>query len=75
MAQSQPAHPAVDVLTSIHHDRYSLDELSAILNMSRFRIAQAVHNGYLHAFVLNHRIIWITRDDAIDWLRRREMQA
>jgi excisionase family DNA binding protein len=55
----------------LHKDHYSPEELAELLSMTVDHIRGAVHNGRLHAMVIDHRIISIRREDVLAWLESR----
>jgi hypothetical protein len=57
-----------DLYSVLLNDRYSVEDLSRLLDIDRKRIEQAVFRGELAAKVVNHQIIDIARSDAIAWL-------
>ena len=60
-------HPA-DVLRD---DHYSPQELADLLDMDCHFIRQEVFCGRLHAFVCDHHIQSIRREDVLRWLEER----
>ena len=55
----------------IHHDEYTVEELTKILGCPRELILHEIQKGDLKARVINHQTIYIERADAVDWLSRR----
>jgi hypothetical protein len=47
------------------------EELSTLIDMPLDVIRMAAHSGELKAKIVNHDIVCITRDDALEWLRTR----
>ena len=73
--RSQPLseHDLIDRL--VHQSHYSVDELAHVLGVGREVIHHAVFTGELRAFVINHRCLDILREDAVAWLRHRDVPA
>ena len=65
----------IDPEIDLHKDHYTPDELAAILNINGDHLREIVHNGDLKAFMIDHRIISIRREDVLDWLHRRALTA
>ena len=62
-----PRHAApADLLRQSH---FTVDELSRLLEMTPYVIREAVRTGQLSAFVVDHHIIDIRREDVLAWLR------
>ncbi len=54
----------------LHRNHYSPEELADLLETSVHFIRHEVYEGRLKAFVCDHRILDIRREDALAWLRR-----
>lgn len=65
----------IDPEIDLRKDHYTPEELAAILNINGDHLREIVHNGDLKAFMIDHRIISIRREDVLDWLRRRALTA
>jgi hypothetical protein len=56
----------------LHQDHYTPEELAVLLDMDVNAIRAAVFNHRLKAFVVDHHIMCIRRDDALRWLAGQE---
>jgi hypothetical protein len=61
----------IEVIESLHHEHFSVEELADILGVSPSVINAAVRRGDLKGFVSDHRIVDIRRSDALEWLQER----
>ena len=61
-----------DAFSLLQHDHYSVDELARISLIDRNLIERAAFAGDLKATIVDHHIVRIDRDDALDWLNRRD---
>ena len=64
----------IQALECLHHDHFTVDELADVLDISPAVVRSAVWRGELNAFTVDHRIVDITRADALAWLRQRTSQ-
>jgi hypothetical protein len=64
-----PEHIAV--LESLTREHFSPDDLADLLGIGVEVIRKAVRRGELKAFIVDHRIVDITRAEAIRWLQAR----
>ena len=55
----------------LQHDHYTPEDLAELLNMDAWAIRRAARTGELPAFIVDHQILCILREDAIHWLARR----
>ena len=53
----------------IRHDHYTPKQLARLVGIEPTLICEAVFHGQLKATVVNHHVVSIARQDAIDWLR------
>jgi DNA-directed RNA polymerase specialized sigma24 family protein len=53
-------------------DQYSPEELASLLDMPVNVIRTACHRGELKCRIVNHDIVSIQRNDALEWLQTRE---
>lgn len=58
-------------LELMHHDEYKPAELAELVGMDVRALEQEVFQGKLRATVLEHQVISIRREDALNWLRER----
>ncbi|HVL25662.1 MAG TPA: helix-turn-helix domain-containing protein [Thermomicrobiales bacterium] len=65
------AYEHIGVLESLHQEHFSVDELADVLDISPAVVRSAVRRGELQAYTVDHRIVDITRADAIKWLNDR----
>jgi excisionase family DNA binding protein len=61
----------IEVLESLHHEHFSVEELADVLGISPSVIHAAVRRGELKGFTAGHRIVDIRRSDALEWLNER----
>jgi len=74
MLERRRAEERVEALECLHHDHFTVEELADVLDMTSSVIHSAVRRGELKAFIVDHRVVDITRADAIEWLNRRAQQ-
>lgn len=55
----------------LHREHYTPEELAKLLDMDLYIILHAVWTGRLKAFVCDHHVVDIHRDDVIRWLQER----
>jgi hypothetical protein len=55
----------------LHHDHYAPDELARLLGVDPHLILQDAQTGRLKAYIVDHRVLDICREDVIAWLERR----
>ncbi len=53
-------------------DHYTPEELSQLLGVRTYNVRNAARRGVLTAFLVDHRIVDIRREDVIHWLADRE---
>jgi hypothetical protein len=56
----------------LHQDHYTPEELAILLDMDVNAIRAAVFHHRLRAFVVDHHIMCIRRDDVLRWLAGQE---
>lgn len=57
----------------LHRDHFSVEELALLLDVSPHLIRHEVHAGALRAFVVDHHIVDIRREDVCAWLAARRL--
>lgn len=57
----------------LHRDHYSPDELARLLGMDLHLILHDAQWGRLRAYIVDHHVLDIRRDDAIAWLLSRDL--
>lgn len=57
----------------LNQEYYTAAEAAEVLNMGQRTILSAAYGGELHATMVGHDIVSISRSDLVDWIRRREM--
>ncbi len=62
------------LLELLHHNHYSPQELARILGMDVHLILHDAQSGQLKAYIIDHHVIDIRREDAIDWLHHRNLR-
>jgi hypothetical protein len=55
----------------LQHDHYTPEDLAELLNLDAWAIRRAARTGELRAFIVDHQVLCIRREDAIHWLARR----
>jgi hypothetical protein len=76
MAQEIPSlteHELIDRL--VHQNHYTPEELSHLLGIGQHVIHHAAWTGELRAFVVNHHVLDILREDVLRWLERGGARA
>ncbi|HYH11163.1 MAG TPA: hypothetical protein VD789_02320 [Thermomicrobiales bacterium] len=56
----------------LHRDHYSPDELARLLGMDLHLILHDAQWGRLRAYIVDHHVLDIRREDAIAWLQARD---
>jgi excisionase family DNA binding protein len=62
---------SVDDLLHQHH--YTPDQLAALLGVSPELIVHEAHEHRLRAYIVDHHILSIRRDDVVAWLETRRL--
>lgn len=62
------------LLELLHHNHYSPKELASVLGMDVHLILHDAQSGQLKAYIVDHQVIDICREDVIDWLRQRSLR-
>ena len=55
----------------LRHDHYTPEELAELLGMDVWNVRRAARSGELPAFIVDHHVLCIRREDAIRWLADR----
>jgi predicted nucleotidyltransferase len=55
----------------LHAEAYTEEELSDLFGIGVDVIRRAAREGRLRARIVNHELISIRRDDALEWIRSR----
>ena len=55
----------------LHHDHYSPEELARVLGMDLHLILHDAQRGELKAYIVDHHVLDVRREDVLDWLRTR----
>ena len=63
------SHESVDEL--LRQDHYTPEDLAELLGMDVWSIRRAARTGELPAFIVDHHVLCIRREDAIRWLADR----
>lgn len=61
----------IDAAELLHKDHYTPEELADLLDMPIYLIRHAARRGELKAFISDHRILSLRREDVIRWLEQR----
>ena len=56
----------------LHHDHYTPAELASVLGMDVHVVLHDAQRGSLKAFIVDHHVLDIRREDAIRWLLDRD---
>lgn len=64
-------HGDDDAYSLLQHDHYTVDELAKLALVDHDLIEHAAFSGDLKATIVDHHVVRIERDAAIDWLKRR----
>jgi excisionase family DNA binding protein len=65
MASDQPR---ISFMELLQHDRYTPQELARLLGMNVETIYTAAFKNSLHAHIVGHDVIDISREDVLVWL-------
>lgn len=68
MAESGEDQPVAELLW---HDHFTPEELARLLEVDVATVRRAARTGQLHAFIVDHRVLSIRRDDVLRWLADR----
>jgi hypothetical protein len=63
----QPQEPPAELMQREH---FTVEQLASLLDLSPYVIREAVRTGQLSAFVVDHHIIDIRREDVLAWIQR-----
>ena len=55
----------------LRQDHYTPEELAELLGMDVWSIRRAARSGELAAFIVDHHVLCVRREDAIRWLGDR----
>jgi hypothetical protein len=55
----------------LEHDHYTPEDLAELLDMDAWAVRRAARSGELPAFIVDHHVLCIRREDAVQWLARR----
>lgn len=64
-------HGGEDAYSLLQHDHYTVDELAKLTLIDRDLIERAAFAGDLKATIVEHHVVRIEREAAVDWLNRR----
>ncbi|HYI14706.1 MAG TPA: hypothetical protein VEX37_04915 [Thermomicrobiales bacterium] len=53
----------------LHAEAYTEEELSSLVGIGVYEIRRAAREGRLRARIVDHHVISIRRDDALEWIR------
>ncbi|MDI3342092.1 MAG: helix-turn-helix domain-containing protein [Sphaerobacter sp.] len=59
--------PPADLLRRTY---YTPEELADLLDLSPYFIRSEARQGRLKAVIVEHRVVYVRRDDVLDWLHR-----
>lgn len=68
-------HGDEDAFSLLQHDHYTVDELARVSLIDQELIERAAFAGDLKATIVDHHIVRIDREAAVDWLRRRDISG
>jgi len=69
----RPTNPAVerrDISELLHHDQYTPQEAAFLLGINVDVLYQAAQRGDLKAVIAGHDVLYIMRQDLVNWLER-----
>ena len=55
----------------LHQDEFLAPELAELLGLPLSMIEHEALSGHLKSFIVDHHVIGIRREDALDWLANR----
>lgn len=64
-------HDREDAYSLFQHDHYTVEELARVTMIDHDLIERAAFSGDLRATIVDHHVVRIERDAALDWLNRR----
>ena len=56
--------------TLLRRSYYTPEELATLIDMAPYVVREEALQGRLKAIIIDHHVVSIRRQDAIDWLRR-----
>jgi hypothetical protein len=59
----------------LRRDHFSAEELAGLLGMTLYHVRHAARSGELRAFLVDHHIVAIRREDALNWLEARQHEV
>lgn len=62
-------HVSIEAL--LHQPHYTPQELAELLEVSPYLIWEEACSGRLQAFIVDHRVVSLRREDVLRWLRER----
>jgi hypothetical protein len=76
----QPAPPIerrtrASVFELLHHERYTLREVSELLGIDIHVVEHAAFSGELRAEIREHHILAIRREDVVTWFTRLDQEV
>lgn len=72
MPNQQRLSEHIAVLEALKHEHFTVEELADLLGVSVPVVVGAVRRKELNAYTVDHRIVDITRVDALKWLNERK---
>ncbi len=68
-------HDREDIYSLLQHDHYTVEELARVTMIDHDLIERAAFAGDLKAKIVDHHVVRIERDAAVDWLGRRNARG
>ncbi len=62
------------LLELLHRDHYSPEELAQVLGMDVHVILHEAQRGELKAYIVDHHVLDIRREDVLRWLQNRSQR-
>ena len=72
-ARVQPLSEYDQIDRLVHQSHYTPEELAHVTGIGKEVIRHAAYSGDLRAFVIDHHCLDIRREDALAWLKRRQI--
>jgi hypothetical protein len=60
-----------DIIDLLHQDHYTPDELARLLGVDTHLIHQDAQTGRLKAYIVDHHVLDIRREDVLTWFEER----
>jgi hypothetical protein len=71
MASSTQPRTRESIDELLHQSHYRPEQLAELLGMSLYQIMHEIHEHRLRAFIVDHHVLDIRREDVVVWLEAR----